>query len=133
MRSRITGFILFIVFATVFYNGVTGAGKIILSAIDVNNISSSTFVDNIEIMLGQIKAINKRKAEFSVRSVGKVTMNVRVFYLMISPKKEAGVYYNGNEYLVGEGSSIGPGVVVETIEADGIIINNNGKKYYISK
>ena len=133
MRSRVTGFILFLIFILVFYGSIRETGKIMISGIESNGINKSEFIETIDIMLSQIKSIQKRKDEFSKKSSSGRSVNIRVFYLMLSPQKEAGIYVNGREYLVKEGTTIGSNIKILKIEENGIIADVNEKKYYISK
>ncbi len=133
MRSRVTGFILFLIFILVFYGSIRETGKIMISGIESNGINKSEFIETIDIMLSQIKSIQKRKDEFSKKSSSGRSVNIRVFYLMLSPQKEAGIYVNGREYLVKEGTTIGSNIKILQIEENGIIADVNEKKYYISK
>ncbi|HOO59893.1 MAG TPA: hypothetical protein PLF44_04405 [Candidatus Mcinerneyibacteriales bacterium] len=134
MRSRITGFIIFIVFLMVFMTGAQISKDILFTRYEVTEINENdVFIDNVKVLLEQIKIIRAKRKEFAETARREEPVNISVFYIMVSPRKEAGLFYNGAEWLVHEGDLVGSRIRIEEIRSDGIIVKQGERSYFVSK
>jgi len=134
MRSRITGFIIFIAFLMVFMTGVQISKDILFTRFEVSEINDKDpFIENVKALLEQIRIIHAKRKEYTEATKQQESVNIAVFYIMISPRREAGLYFNGSERLVHEGDRIGSRISVEEIRPDGVIIKKGERLYFVSK
>ena len=134
MRSRITGFIVFIVFLMVFMTGAQISKDILFTRFEVSEINDNDiFIDNVKVLLEQIKIIRAKRQEYTEAAKREEPVNISVFYIMVSPQKEAGLYYNGAERLVHEGDMVGSRIRIEEIRSDGLIVKQGERSYFVSK
>jgi hypothetical protein len=134
MRSRIIGFIVFIVFLFVFMKGADIAKDIIFTRFQVTSMNENdTFIENVKAALKQIAIIKEKRKTFKEVTQKEDPVNIRVFYLLISPQKEAGLFVNGREILAHEGESIGNGMILREIRSDGIVVAQGERNYFVSK
>jgi hypothetical protein len=100
-------------------------------------VKDTEFVQKVKDILKKIKykreKLNKDKNEVVAKKQKQDRFYIRIYYIMTSPKKEVGIYFNGRRYLLKEGDTVGNNLKMVKILPNSIEVEYNNKTYWISK
>ncbi|TYB31639.1 MAG: hypothetical protein FXF47_03310 [Candidatus Mcinerneyibacterium aminivorans] len=138
MRNKIISFILIIIFVILFFSGIFQMKDIALYDLhSKTTVKDTEFVQKVKDILKKIKykreKLNKDKNEVVAKKQKQDRFYIRIYYIMTSPKKEVGIYFNGRRYLLKEGDTVGNNLKMVKILPNSIEVEYNNKTYWISK
>jgi len=133
MKKRIFSIIVILVFIISFFVGLLKMRDIILLELHkTKNVKDTQFIINAKELLKKIDLSNQDNGYFE-KEEDKDEFYVNIYYIMLSPKKEVGLYYNKKRYLLNEGDKIGEDFQLLEIRPNSIEVLYKNDKYWITK
>ena len=133
MKKRIFSIIVILVFIISFFVGLLKMRDIILLELHkTKNVKDTQFIINAKELLKEIDLSNQDNGYFE-KEEDKDEFYVNIYYIMLSPKKEVGLYYNKKRYLLNEGDKIGGDFQLLEIRPNSIEVLYKNDKYWITK
>jgi|SRR6056297_200968 len=133
MKKRIFSIIVILVFIISFFVGLLKMRDIILLELHkTKNVKDTQFIINAKELLKEIDLSNQDNGYFE-KEEDKDEFYVNIYYIMLSPKKEVGLYYNKKRYLLNEGDKIGEDFQLLEIRPNSIEVLYKNDKYWITK
>lgn len=133
MKKRIFSIIVILIFGIAFFVGILKMRDIILLELHkTKNVEDTQFITNVKELLKKID-FSKEDREYFEKEEEKDEFYVNIYYIMLSPKKEVGLYYNKKRYLLNEGDKIGGDFQLLEIRPNSIEVLYKNDKYWITK
>ena len=139
MKNKIISFILIIVFTILFFSGILKMKDIVLYELHSGkSIKETEFVQEVKKILNKIRYKRSKTEDFK-QPVQKETeeekrqLSIYIYYIITSPSKEVGIYYNGRRYLLQEGDTVQNILEIKRILKNSIEVKYQNNTYWISK
>jgi len=140
MKKKIISFILIIIFIIIFFSGILKMNDIVLYELHSGkSVQDTEFVQEVKKILNKIKLKRnniKNSGEQLVQKEDteeKSKLSIYIYYIITSPTKEVGVYFNGRRYLLQEGDTVQDILTIKRIFRNSIEVRYRDNTYWISK
>ncbi len=140
MKKKIISFILIIIFIIIFFSGILKMKDIVLYELHSGkSVQDTVFVQEVKKILNKIKLKRnniKNSGEQLVQKEDteeKSKLSIYIYYIITSPTKEVGVYFNGRRYLLQEGDTVQDILTIKRIFRNSIEVRYRDNTYWISK